>query len=440
MASLTGTDGNGSGITPPTTFGVWGDSQTGDGVLGTTSTPTGSPGSPVPANSGVHGIYQQPSGLEPNIVPVAGCGVWGDSDGFPGVFGSSNGNYGVGGISTSGDGVYGAAFNPGTAGVRGYNSGTSDSFAAAAGVVGIGDCGVQAVGNSVGIQCDGNRVGLSVNAGTPGDPPPVGVQINAAGFADAVGLSVNATGVVAVGAQISAPDVDAAGATISAPNGFGALIYGLELGLMVSTPGTGFAAIFFGDVTVTGELHKSGGGFQIDHPLSPDSKIFNHSFVESSERKNIYDGVVKLDAKGAAIVKLPAWLEAVNGSFRYQLTSIGGPAPNLHVSKKISKGRFQIAGGKPRSEVSWQVTGVRTDPWAKANPLVVEEKKRANERGYYLDPLLYKKPEEKRILWKRHPQAAKRMNALEKQEAQPTGEVLKPRKKKPAPPSSTAGL
>jgi hypothetical protein len=53
--------------------------------------------------------------------------------------------------------------------------------------------------------------------------------------------------------------------------------------------------------------------------------------------------------------------------------------------------------------VSWQVTGVRTDPWAKANLLVVEEKKPSSERGYYLDPLLYKKPEEKRILWKRPP-------------------------------------
>jgi hypothetical protein len=39
---------------------------------------------------------------------------------------------------------------------------------------------------------------------------------------------------------------------------------------------------------------------------------------------------------------------------------------------------------------------------------VVEEKKRSSERSYYLDPLLYNKPEEKKILWKRHPQAAKR--------------------------------
>jgi hypothetical protein len=399
MASLTGTDGSGSGITPPTTFGVWGDSQSGDGVLGTTSTPTGGANGGVPANSGVHGIYQQPSGLEPNIVPIAGCGVWGDSDGFPGVFGSSNGFYGVGGISILGDGVYGTAFNPATAGVRGYNSGTSDSYAVAAGVVGIGDCGVQAAGNSVGIQCSANGVGLSVNVNPSQE-----------------------RGVV--------------GAIVSAPSGLGAIINAEDVALFASVPRPGLAAVFSGDVGVSGHLYKFGGGFQIDHPLSPDSKVFNHSFVESSERKNIYDGVVKLDATGAATVKLPAWFEAVNGSFRYQLTSIGGPAPNLHVSKKISKGRFQIAGGKPRSEVSWQVTGVRTDPWAKANPLVVEESKRSSERGYYLDPLLYKKAEEKRILWKRHPQAAKRMDEILEKHGAQVGEMLKARNKKPAAPPS----
>ena len=162
MASLTGTDGNGSGITPPNTFGVWGDSQTGDGVLGTASTPTGE------ANGGVHGIYEQPSGIIPNIVPTAGCGVWGDSDGFPGVFGSSNGFYGVGGICTSGDGVYGETGAAGSAGVCGVNDATSNSFSVAAGILGIGDCGVQASGNTFGIQSNANAVGLSVSVNTSG--------------------------------------------------------------------------------------------------------------------------------------------------------------------------------------------------------------------------------------------------------------------------------
>jgi hypothetical protein len=51
-------------------------------------------------------------------------------------------------------------------------------------------------------------------------------------------------------------------------------------------------------------------------------------------------------------------------------------------------------GGKPGLKVSWQVTGVRQDAWAKAHPVAVEEKK--PERGYYVHPELYGKP-----FWKR---------------------------------------
>jgi len=33
----------------------------------------------------------------------------------------------------------------------------------------------------------------------------------------------------------------------------------------------------------------------------------------------------------------------------------------------------KIAGGVPGGEVSWQITGVRRDPYAQANPLVPEQ-------------------------------------------------------------------
>jgi hypothetical protein len=52
---------------------------------------------------------------------------------------------------------------------------------------------------------------------------------------------------------------------------------------------------FLGDVYVSGSLKKAGGGFQIDHPLDPSHKYLSHSFVESSDMKNIYDGVAHLD-------------------------------------------------------------------------------------------------------------------------------------------------
>jgi hypothetical protein len=39
-------------------------------------------------------------------------------------------------------------------------------------------------------------------------------------------------------------------------------------------------------------------------------------------------------------------------------------------------------------KVSWQVTGIRKDPWANAHRIQVEEDKPAKERGYYTYPEL----------------------------------------------------
>jgi hypothetical protein len=54
--------------------------------------------------------------------------------------------------------------------------------------------------------------------------------------------------------------------------------------------------------------------------------------------------------------------------------------------------RFKIAGGTPGLEVSWQVTGIRHDPYAERNRVVVEEDKLPAERGKYLRPEDYDKP------------------------------------------------
>jgi hypothetical protein len=45
-------------------------------------------------------------------------------------------------------------------------------------------------------------------------------------------------------------------------------------------------------------------------------------------------------------------------------------------------------------KVSWQVTGIRKDPWANTNRIKVEEDKPAEERGYYIYPDLYGKARE----------------------------------------------
>ena len=154
---------------------------------------------------------------------------------------------------------------------------------------------------------------------------------------------------------------------------------------------------------VTGSLVKPGGGFLVDHPLDPENRYLNHSFVESSERKNVYDGVAVLDAEGSADVALPKWFSALNRELRYQLTPIGAPAPNLHVAEELDGGRFTIAGGTGGQKVCWQVTGIRDDAWARANPLVVDEPKAKGDRGRYLNPELYGGGEEQSVHWPRRP-------------------------------------
>ena len=123
-----------------------------------------------------------------------------------------------------------------------------------------------------------------------------------------------------------------------------------------------------------------------------------HSAVESNERKNVYDGVAQLDADGTAWVQLDEWFETLNGDFRYQLTAVGGAAPNLHVAEEVYENRFQIAGGEGGMKVCWQVTGTRKDRWAAANPFEVEQEKPEEERGRYLEPSLYDAPEDKRVM------------------------------------------
>jgi len=151
----------------------------------------------------------------------------------------------------------------------------------------------------------------------------------------------------------------------------------------------GYAGYFDGDVHVNGRLSKSAGLFKIDHPLDPANRYLMHSFVESPDMKNVYDGVVQLDQDGIAWVQLPDYFQALNRDFCYQLTPIGGPAPGLYIASEIEDNRFQIAGGEPGLKVSWQVTGIRQDAYAEAYPIPVESMKPEGERGTYLHPELY---------------------------------------------------
>jgi hypothetical protein len=113
---------------------------------------------------------------------------------------------------------------------------------------------------------------------------------------------------------------------------------------------------------------------------------------------NVYNGNVVTDSEGRAVVELPSYFEALNRDFRYQLTVIGRFAQAI-IEQKVEHNRFTIRTNLPGVEVSWQVTGIRRDPWAEAHRIVVEEDKPEAERGLYLDPAGYGQPEEKGVSW-----------------------------------------
>jgi trimeric autotransporter adhesin len=154
-----------------------------------------------------------------------------------------------------------------------------------------------------------------------------------------------------------------------------------------------------GNLTVTGTVAKGAGSFKIDHPLDPANLYLSHSFVESPDMMNIYNGNITTDKDGAATVKLPTYFEALNQDFRYQLTVIGQFAQAI-VAREIRDNQFTIRTDHPFIRVSWQVTGVRHDAYAEAHRIPVEESKPAIERGHYLHPELFLAPSSSTTLTK----------------------------------------
>ncbi len=197
-------------------------------------------------------------------------------------------------------------------------------------------------------------------------------------------------------------------------------LYGLGLGAFgtgVYAYGTEYGAEFDGAVeiagslNVTGSITKGGGGFLIDHPLDPSNRSLVHSFVESDERKNVYDGIAVADGNGEATVELPKYFESLNAEPRYQLTALGGPAPSLHIKAEIANGRFVIAGATPGQRISWQISGRRVDAWARANALVVEADK--PQPGRYWHPALFGAPETKGVKWRKRPDPRRRTRPVD---------------------------
>ncbi|WP_435355354.1 hypothetical protein [Emticicia sp. SJ17W-69] len=147
-----------------------------------------------------------------------------------------------------------------------------------------------------------------------------------------------------------------------------------------------------GNVVITGNLSKGGGSFKIDHPIEPENKYLYHSFVESPDMMNIYNGNIVTDASGKATVKLPDYFEALNMEYRYQLTVIGSFAQAI-VEREVAENTFEIATNKPNVKVSWQVTGIRQDAFAKGNRIPNVEEKESYNKGKYLHPRAFGKPD-----------------------------------------------
>ena len=383
VAAITGT-GTANHITKWLSPTKLGNSNIFDGSTGNVGIATTSPGATldvngtavIRSNATVNGTF--------GAGPITATST---SSGGTGVFANA-------GSSTASNGViaYGAT------GVAGYTTvagsialyGNAGNSTGSNGVVGYGATGV--AGNST----------ITGSYGTYGSGS-TGVWGNSTGTGANVGVYGTAgTGVYGVGDTWGV--LGQSNSASGSGGGFGNSSTGDAL--FTYNQSGGWAAFFDGDVDVDGNLSKAGGSFKIDHPLDPANKYLYHSFVESPDMMNIYNGNATTDAQGSAVVQLPEWFETLNRDFRYQLTVIGQFAQAI-VASKVTNHQFAIKTDKPNVEVSWQVTGIRQDAWANAHRIPVEMPKAERDRGLYLHPELFGAPAEKNIGLAHHPMMQK---------------------------------
>lgn len=349
-------------------------------ILDVTQASTGAAGQF--SSVGGYGVIGSTDSATPSIAGVRGQagsagvgisqkhGVQGQSDTGRGVVGMSRDSTGVYGWSTNNTAIRGEASSASSVAIHGFNAGSGGTAvrgqtASTSGVT-LGVLGESASSTGVGVR--------GVNSATTGQA--YGVH----------GMASSTDGGAAVRA-----DGQYVGVRGESDGRWG--VYGRAnadanaYGVFGTSSGAGsYAGYFQGNGTVTGTFSKGGGSFRIDHPLDPENKYLQHSFVESPDMMNIYNGNATLDEDGAVWIELPEWFEPLNRDFRYQLTPIGGPGPGLYVANEVKGNRFRIAGGAPGLKVSWQVTGIRHDAFAEANRIPVESDKTGEEKGTYLHP------------------------------------------------------
>jgi hypothetical protein len=284
------------------------------------------------------------------------------------------------------------------------------------GVSAAGGNGTNDVGG-IGVVARGGSTSGNARAGDGafargGDGVAGGDGLVAVAGASNIAVAAGASGVVGLGGsnEIGAGGIGvfAAGGSSSGGGNRGGSGILAAPGIGLDGATTGLAGDFRGDVEVSGNLSKGGGSFKIDHPLDPENKYLYHSFVESPDMMNIYNGNAVTGANGDAVVELPSYFEALNRDFRYQLTVIGTFAQAI-VAEEIKNNRFTIKTSAANVKVSWQVTGIRQDPYANKNRIKVEEDKPERERGFYLHSEAFNQPEERSVHWVGSPERIERL-------------------------------
>jgi hypothetical protein len=185
-------------------------------------------------------------------------------------------------------------------------------------------------------------------------------------------------------------------------SGFGGVIGVTTNNLIYGMLGVNNQYSFYGngDMFITGNLAKGSGTFKIDHPQDPANKYLIHSFVESPDMMNVYNGNIVTDANGDATVKLPDYFLSLNKEFRYQLTAIGTFAQAIVAEEVNTANEFKVKTDKPNVKISWQVTGIRRDAYANAHRIKDVVEKKGDEKGKYIHPELFNQPATKGIFYK----------------------------------------
>jgi len=428
----TGVSGEASS-TSGTAVGVAGTTAAsgGAGVVGTAASDTGDAAgvegnASSPEGIGVNGVNSASSGeaigVQGTTASSAGYGVYGVST-------NSSGGYGVVGSSATGPGVYGETPSTGTyaSAVFGDATATSGKTYGVSGETDSTEEGAAAL-NGYAAGTSGTAYGVQGEAYSTSDGAfgVYGGEFGASGSVAGVSGYTGSAGPTAAGVYgfegsgSGSQVYGVSGATGSTGN-YSAGVYGAEnstsgqvYGVLGETASSGGVAGFFlntsddgglvvegagaeqisfnvdidGNAYFAGDVDCSNCGSKLDDPLDPANKFLHHSVVESPEMMNVYNGNITTNGSGLATVVLPRYFEALNRDFRYQLTVIGKFAQAM-VAQEISQNQFTIKTSEPNVKVSWQVTGIRHDPWANAHRIPDEMDKPANKRGYYLHPDLY---------------------------------------------------